>query len=326
MQNLYKRRIPKRNFHETVIDVLRMSPDQFAQYKNVARQYAGLHVVHKSIRPYTKILPSTLKRIDEIETPGELASMLHMEKLAHDDHKAEFHSGGGLLDATKSIFRSLWNTIGLGPEFTEWFNFFDYDAPENQVDDKRYAKILQEAYKEEDERDDTLGDWKRDKELDNDNFSVWVDEDDKEVHVALRGTKLNMNDLGADMKIIGTNVSGNEEATAEFLREVEKKYPDFRFDVSGHSLGGNTLMNVFNQEDHGLDYDRVNLFNPGTSPLADLSGARDTVDNDRFHFYLNSGDILSNTFASVLPSGRENVYWSRPKHNPLHNHGIAQWV
>ena len=105
---------------------------------------------------------------------------------------------------------------------------------------------------------------------------------------------------------------------------MEEKYPEYKLDVSGHSLGGNTLINVFNNND--LDYHRVNLFNPGLAPLANLDEARDTIDNEKFHFYLNSGDLLSNTFGTVLPSDRDNVHWSRPKHSPLKNHSIGQWV
>jgi hypothetical protein len=229
------------------------------------------------------------------------------------------------IDATQSIFSTLWNTIGLGPEFANWFGFFDYDSPENTIDDKRFAKIIQEAYKPIEERDDSLGDWELDEKLADDTFCVYVDEDDQQVHVALRGTKMNTKDIMADLKILSTNKSGNEDKVLTFLREVEEKYPEYKLDVSGHSLGGNTLMNVFNSEED-LRYDRVNLFNPGASPFADLSGAKSTIENDKLHFYLNSGDIISNTFASVLPSGRDHVYWAKPKHSPLKNHSIGQWV
>jgi hypothetical protein len=327
MRNLYKRRKPKRSFHESVIDVLRMSPEQFAQFKNVARQYQGTHVVHKSIkRPNLKILPSTLDTITNLGSQSELAALIHLEEHAHSDHEKEFHKGGGLLDATTSIFSSLWNTVGLGPEFANWFNFFDYESPENKIKDTRYAKIVQESYKDKEERDDTLGDWTRDKDLGDDEFSVWVDRDHDAVHVALRGTKMNSSDIVADLKILATNKSGNEDSVIKFLREVETKYPTFKKDVAAHSLGGNTLINAFLQKDNDLKYDEVHLFNPGVSGMGPLSKMRETVNDNRFHFYLNSGDIISNTMATVLPSGRENVHWAKPKHSPLKNHSIGQWV
>jgi hypothetical protein len=328
MRNLYKRKLPKRSFHETTIDVLRMSEDMFAQFKGVASHYQGKTVFHEDFprRPDRKILPSTFETIGQLESPSELAAMLHLEKRAHEDHDKEYHSGGGLMDATTSIFSGLWNNIGVGNVFNDWFGHFDYESPENRIDDTRYAKIIKESYKEKDERDDTLGDWSRDKVIGTDEFSVWVDEDDREVHVSLRGTKMNSKDIVADLKILATNQSGNDVEVLDFLRQVEDKYPDYKLDVSAHSLGGNTLMNVFNDHED-LKFQRVNLFNPGTSPLADLSGARKTIENDKFHFYLNSGDMISNTFATVLPSGRENVYWAKPKaFSPIGNHSIGQWI
>ena len=329
MRNLYKRKIPKRNFHETAVDVLRMNNEQFDQFKSVAEHYRGGAIIHDRFPkvPDRKLLPSTLDTIQDLSSPSELATMMHMERLAHEDHSKEFHKGGGLLDATQSIFSVLWQNLGLGPTFNKWFGHFDYDSPENKVDDPRYAQIIQQSYKKKDERDDSVGDWVRDKALGTDEFSVWVDKDDQEAHVALRGTKANTKDLLADMKIIATNKSGNADHTSLFLEAVERKYPNYKLDVSGHSLGGDTLLNVFNDKDHNLHYERVNLFNPGTSPIADLDGAKEAIDDDKFHFYLNSGDMLSNTFASVLPSGRKNVYWAKPKaFSPIANHGIQQWV
>jgi len=319
MKNLYKRKIPKRSLHESVIDVLRMNQDQFEQFQKVAGQYQVGNQL-----PKNKLLPRSIDSVRTCNSPSELAALIHLEQNAHDDPSKDFHVGGGILETTRSIFSSLWNTIGLGPEFADWFNFFDYKAEENQIDDDRYAEIIQQSYKDEDERADEVGDWNKDDSLENDDFSVWVDTDDNEVHVALRGTKTGQ-DIASDLKILATNVSGNEAEVHAFLKEVQDKYPGYELDVSGHSLGANTLMNVF--EDYkDLDYDRVNLFSPGTSPIWNLNNAKEAVADDKMYFYLNSGDIISNTFVSLIPSDRKNVHWSKPTHNPLSNHGIAQWV
>ena len=319
MKNLYKRKIPKRTVHESVIDVLRMSPEQFAQFKQVASQYN----VGKRL-PRNKLLPRAIHSVSTCDSTSELAALIHIEESAHEDPNKNFHSGGGILETTRSVFSTLWNTIGLGPEFSDWFNFFDYSAPENKIDDDRYAEIIQESYKDENDRLSEIGDWNKDDSLENDNFSVWVDEDDNEVHVALRGTS-DASDIVSDLKILATNVSGNETEVHDFLKDVQEKFPGYELDVSGHSLGANTLMNVF--EDYkDLKYDRVNLFSPGTSPLWNLDNAKEAVADSKMYFYLNSGDMISNTFVSLIPSGRKNVHWSKPTHNPLANHGIAQWV
>jgi len=328
MENLYKRRFPKRNFHQRVLDVLRMSEQQFAQFQGAAKQFLGESVLHPNLkRPRNKILPSSLKTIRDLDHPGTLASLMHLEKLAHDDPEKDYHSGGGLAEAATSIFSSLWNTVGLGPEFNSWFNFYDYDSPENRIstEDKEYAEIVQQSYKEKDERVDEIGDWVRDTDLGNDKFSVWVDQSDDRVHVGLRGTKANMGDIKSDLHILMNNKSGNEQEIYEYLEKVQDKYSDSMLDVSAHSLGANQLVEVFEKHED-LHYDRVNLFSPGTNPMWALDDSKAAVMDERFYFYLNSGDILSNTFVSLLPSERENVYWSKPTHNPLHNHGISQWV
>ena len=328
MQNLYKRRFPKRTFHQRVIDVLRMSQSQFAQFQGVAKQFLGESVLHPNIKqPKNKLLPSSLRTIRDMDHPGTLAALMHLENIAHKDTTKEFHEGGGLVEAGTSILHSLWNTVGLGPEFNDWFNFYDYDSPENKIssEDREFAEFVQQSYKEQDERITDIGDWVRDSSIGNDKFSVWVDREDDRVHVALRGTKANMGDLASDLHILMNNKSGNEQEIYEYLEQVQEKYPDAKLDASGHSLGANQLIEVF-EKHQDLHYDRVNLFSPGTNPMWALDDSKLAVQDERFYFYLNSGDVLSNTFVSLLPSERENVYWAKPTHNPLNNHGISQWV
>ena len=215
----------------------------------------------------------------------------------------------------------------MGPEFNSWFNFYDYDSPENKIsnEDKEYAEIVQQSYKEKDERLTEIGDWVRDTSIGNDKFTVWVDQEDDKVHVALAGTKATTADFDSDMHILMNNKSGNEQEIYEYLEQVQDKYHDYQLDASGHSLGANQLIEVF-EKHKDLDYDRVNLFAPGTNPMYALDDSKEAVKDDRFYFYLNSGDLISNTFVSLLPSEREHVFWSKPTHNPLMNHGIGQWV
>jgi len=304
-----------------------MNPTQFSQFQSVAGQFLGGAEFHPAIKhPQTKIKPRSLETLRDVKKPSTLAALMHMEQSAHEDKTKNFHVGGGLAEGATSIFSSLWNTIGLGPEFNDWFNFFDYDSPENKIstDDQEFAKIIQESYKDVDERSDEMGDWAIDTSLSDKRFSVWVDQNDNAVHVALRGTK-DLADVGSDLHILMSNTSGNEAGVYAFLKDVQDKYSDYKLDASGHSLGANELIEVFEKYDD-LHYDRVNLFSPGTNPLWNLDRSKEAVSDEKFYFYLNSGDLLSNTFVSLLPSERENVYWSKPTHNPLSNHGIAQWV
>ena len=331
MKNLYKRKRPRRDFHHSGVDVLRMSPEQFSQFQGVANHFLGNKVFHEAIpsHPRKKILPSSFQTIVDVDSPSTLAALMHLEKTAHDDHTLESHMGGGLYEAGNSILNGLWNTVGWGPEYASWFGHYNYDSPENRptTQDQQYAAIVQQSYKPVGERDDSMfdGDWVRDQDLDDSLFSVWVDEGDKEVHVALRGTKMNYDDLAADWSIIVSNSSGKVDEIREYLEKVVDKYDGYELDVSGHSLGGNELIEAF-EGGEGLEgYGRVNLFNPGYTPTHNLDEAKEAVADDRMHFYLNSGDLLSNTFVSLVPSERDNVTWAKPGHSPLGNHGLAQW-
>ena len=126
MENLYKRRFPKRNFHQRVTDVLRLSENQFGQLQGASKQFLGESVLVPNLkRPRNKLLPSSLRTIRDLDHPGTLATLMHMEQLAHNDPEKDYHAGGGLTETTTSLLSSLWNTIGLGPEFNEWFGFYD---------------------------------------------------------------------------------------------------------------------------------------------------------------------------------------------------------
>ncbi len=134
MENLYKRRFPRRNVHQRTTDILRMSQQQFGQFQGAAKQFLGESVLHPNLkRPRNKLLPSSLRTIKNVDHPGTLAALLHLEQIAHNDPKKDFHQGGGLLETSQSLLSSIWNTAGLGPEFNSWFNFYDYESPEHKI-------------------------------------------------------------------------------------------------------------------------------------------------------------------------------------------------
>mgnify|MGYP001037354230 FL=1 len=90
MKNLYKRKIPKRSLHESVIDVLRMNQDQFEQFQKVAGQYQVGNQL-----PKNKLLPRSIDSVRTCNSPSELAALIHLEQNAHDDPSKDFHVGGG---------------------------------------------------------------------------------------------------------------------------------------------------------------------------------------------------------------------------------------
>jgi len=328
-RNLYKRKRPTRSNQDTIRDVLRLSPAQFKQFKGLSNHYLGKSTFHPDIpkQPKAKLLRGSLQTISDAHNTSILATLMSHELAAHNDPDLDFNKGGGLVETASSIFNGLWNTIGLGPEFADWFDFFDYKSADNSMSerDKIVATMIQETYKTEGERTEELGEFTLDKGMSNDEFGVWVDENDREVEITLRGTKMNVSDILSDLSIVFTNEAGHDEEIVDFLDNVIEKFGDYEMNVSAHSLGGNEIMSVL--EDNDFDeINNVRLFNPGLTPTHNLSAAKDAVQNDKVHFFLNSGDMISNTFQSLLPSDRENVHWSKATHNPLTNHGMSQWV
>ena len=325
MNNLYKKRFPKRNLHETCIDVLRLPDSHWKQFRKVADQFSGGAIHHPEVkRPRHKVKPSSYRTIASLQDKSTLAYLMNLERISHSDHSKEFHEGGGLFDATTSIFRGLWNTIGLGPEFDRWFGTFDYNSDENRItsDEQDFVKMTQQSYKPINERAASIDEWVRDAALDMDRYTTWVDEDDKKVHIGVRGTKANVSDIFADFKILLSNSSGKANDLRNYIQRVRNDYEGYDIEASGHSLGGNQLIDVHSSGDAGLS--RVNLFNPGVSSLVVTDNIKNISSKPNTHLYLNTGDTISNTMVSYVGND-DNVKWSAATHNPIDNHSLSQW-
>ena len=104
MENLYKKRFPRRSFTNTVHDVLRMKhgTTKWDQFQDVAKQFKG-----GALRPNRKLLPSSIETIATIDSPSTLAALMHQEKIGHDDYDHEFHMGGGALSKLLVRFLAL---------------------------------------------------------------------------------------------------------------------------------------------------------------------------------------------------------------------------
>ena len=101
MQNLYKKRFPKRSFKDSVFDVLHMraGTTKWKQFQDVAKQFQG-----GSLKPKKKLLPSAIRTIANVDSPSTLAALMHQEKIAHDQPDLEYHMGGWYLrDGGKHI-------------------------------------------------------------------------------------------------------------------------------------------------------------------------------------------------------------------------------
>lgn len=155
-----------------------------------------------------------------------------------------------------------------------------------------------------------------------------MDNDDRSVHVALKGTS-DKHDILSDAHVMLDNTSGHEKEIQTYLESVIDYYDGqgYNFDVSSHSLGSTELINIFTQEKNDkLDqYKEIRLFNPAVMPTHNLSNARQALHDKRMFFFLNSGDMVSNTFGNLADQDSQ-VMWIESTHSPLYNHGISQWV
>ena len=157
---------------------------------------------------------------------------------------------------------------------------------------------------------------------------MYYDPDENTVHIGVRGTKLNAQDLTSDLHIVAGNRSGHEEEVAEQILNAMSQFDEqAKFEVSGHSLGGLEVMNIFMDSDRDELLNRVgevNLYNPGLSPIYATDTAQQAAIDPRMHLYLNTGDLISNTMAGFV-TDESDVHWGHATNNPLTNHSLAQW-
>ena len=328
MRNLYRKKAPKRTLHESNVDLLRLNEQAYKAVQGVAGQWLGYNTYHESLgdHPPTTLLRNSLERVRT--TPKHVLPLLiHDEQNMHNDHTIDYHSGGGLWDTSKTIFRTLWNLAPISHVLMDLTG--QYKNIELSDADRLYAEVLGEAYKKEGREEDFKG-LEYDPAVSTEKVAVYRDPDTQTLYIGVRGTTMNTKDLLSDVKIMAGNTSGHEKEVFEQVKNAIDSYDgDWKINVSGHSLGGLEVMNLFTMDKYEMDesmqrVDRVNLFNPGLSPTLNLSQAKEAADNDKFNFYLNTGDVISNTMIEFADDN-ERTHIQPPSLNPLSNHSLSQW-
>ena len=169
----------------------------------------------------------------------------------------------------------------------------------------------------------------RQKDYDTDKFSVWLDPENNVIHVSLKGSSSSQ-DIISDLHILANNRSGHETEIQEYLERIVNEFgDDYNYKASGHSLGATELINVFTGERNDVldKYSEVSVYTPGVSPIHNLDSIKDAYGDERFNFFLNSGDIVSNTAIGLIPDNPEaEIAYGSPTHNPSSNHGLQQFI
>ena len=250
---------------------------------------------------------------------GELGKATRRSML-HNLHKEPW--GGGwfsdglawLIDQVPSSWAWDW-AKGLGQAALKPFRGDTLDET-----DQQYARLVNEAYKTDDERDAQFEHWQHVPEFDSNYITVY-DNEDGHRFVAVRGTKLNLRDLGEDMKIAVRGEPDN--LIGEELRNIlDHTAPDKTVDLGAHSLGTSLALTAFENDD--TLQDRIHnsyLYNPAYTPFhASITGKYEK--DERVRYFIDLSDPVS--VGGIGSIGPRNVVY-RNNWNPITAHALVQW-
>ena len=188
--------------------------------------------------------------------------------------------------------------------------------------DEQYARLVNEAYKEDKERDSTFEHWDHKKEFDS-NYVTVYDNQDGHRFIAVRGTKMNLKDLGEDA-LIGIEGRPQNLIGDEIKRVLDNTEPGRTVDIGGHSLGTSLILTAFANDDSLQDrVHQTYLYNPAMSPFAKENVTQDYEDDDRVRYFIDLLDPVS--VGDIGSKGPKNVVYRTSYHNPLESHKLTQW-
>lgn len=128
-------------------------------------------------------------------------------------------------------------------------------------------------------------------------IDAFLNRENKEIIVGIRGTTLNPNDLMADLKIIGNNLNRSSRYTKDLgqFKLITEKYPpsEYSYYLSGHSLGG-AIVKEFKREFPFIKEGQT--FNSASQPMDLVSQDNNILDNyiDKDFLYNLTGRFIKN--------------------------------
>ena len=293
--------VPRDKRHLTQWAV-RGSDDDYARFRK--------HVADVQHRVPSYIEPHAMEMLGKADRRSMLAAL----------HKEPW--GGGwfsdglawLIDQVPNVPGMSW-AKGLGQAALKPFRGDTLDET-----DQQYARLVNEAYKAEDDRDEQFEHWQHVPEFDS-NYVTVYDNEDGHRFVAVRGTKVNFKDIGEDLKIAlqgePDNLIGDE------LQNIaDHTAPDKTLDVGAHSLGTSLVLTAF--ENNKELQDRVHqsyLYNPAYTPFAQSVTGRYEKD-DRVRYFIDLSDPVS--VGGIGSIGPKNVVY-RNNWNFVTSHRLVQW-
>lgn len=189
--------------------------------------------------------------------------------------------------------------------------------------DEQYARLLDEAYKEE--RDPSFEHWQHQAEFDSDYITVY-DNQDGHRYVAVRGTKPKWADVKQDVQI-GLTGSASNLIGEDLRRVLDHTEPGRHVDVGGHSLGTNLILTAYDHDDSLQDrVHQTYLYNPTYTPTPFVSNVTSKFEKDeRVRYFIDLLDPVS--VGQLGKMGPSNVvYRSGFKElGPMGTHKLMQW-
>ena len=188
--------------------------------------------------------------------------------------------------------------------------------------DEQFARLVDQAYREQEERPDEFEHWTRQPEFDSDYVTVF-DNADGHRFIAVRGTKLNWRDLGEDV-LIGMEGRPQNLVGSEIRNVLDHTEPGRIVDIGGHSLGTSLILTAYDNDDSLQNrVHQTYLYNPAMSPFSTQNVTQDYEQDDRVRYFVDLADPVS--VGGLGSRGPKNVVYRSSYHNPLQSHKLTQW-
>ena len=287
---------------------------EWKPFKQVAIDYlAGKHVPTRRLKKTKVHQVATLK-------PFDLVRHVHDEFDSHNGSE-ESQLGGGIAEVIHTAGSLVSHTLGLD-RIGELFGLGPKKNPRT-IQSQRVAYLTDLTYKKPKDRPAQTVGYTRIQKYDSDLVSVWEDSNG-ELLVCVRGSKINFDDIGKDLKILFGQAGQKSDPLDKLLDQIEKDYPNKKYDVGGHSLGTAFVLSEF--EEHRDNMGSVYLYNAASSPLQNVETLQGYANSDAM-FYINQGDMVSNAMYQQFDRDHleNNVFIGPYSYTPWGSHSLSQW-
>ena len=308
------------NVEQLLHQLILLDGKGFEPYRDMATQYlSGKRI------PTRKLKRSALTRIVHTQKPRDLVQHVVREVESHKDPSQNSQLGGGVAEAFSTVTHELLHLTGADVLFDK---IFGIKNPNKLVplEAQFAAYLVDQTYQKIDQRkDETLDRFTRLEKYDTSHCSVWRNEETGQLTLTVRGTKLSMSDIGDDVKILFGKTNVESPEVEQVMTQLETDFPNERYDVASHSLG---CSFVFSELEHSDHWNKLYLFNPGSSPFQDTDVLERYANLPNATYFYNSGDVVSDGIRQQASKEtlQDNIYFGDYRWSPFAAHSLTQWV